>query len=184
MQQFNNFRAGDVPVSYMLQGMFQQLREEASPACVAGCAEPCVRNPPKGAVSLLLFTGSPHTPGSEWEQGRIPLGYGGGTWPWSLPATLLREWGQTPPCQGKWGRCLGAAKGHREHPAASPSCSHSSLSTLCPQSTTNTFHVEAEAVTSPAGAGAPEPSCQCVGPGTSLTLFAGRASAAHRGCRC
>lgn len=120
MQQFNNFRAGDVPVSYMLQGMFQQSLEEASPACVAGCAEPCVRNPPKGAVSLLLFRGSPHTPGSEWEQGRIPLGHGGGTWPWSLPATLLREWGQTPPCQGRVGPVPGGCQRAQRAPCCLP----------------------------------------------------------------
>lgn len=139
------------------------------------CAEPSVCNPPKGSQA-------PHTRGSEWEQGRTPAGHGGETLPRSLHSEGMGP--GTPPCQGRGGQCLGAAKGHREHPAASPCCSHLSLSTLCPQSTTNTFHMEAEAVTSPVGAGAPENSCQCVGPGTSLTLFAGRASAAHRGCRC
>lgn len=62
----------------------------------------------------------PHTPGSEWEQGRAPAGHGAGTWPWSLHCTCLREWGQTPPCQGRGGLVPGGCQGAHRAPCCLP----------------------------------------------------------------
>lgn len=131
MQQFSDFRAGDMrPFPTCSKGC-SSSHWKRRPSTGGWCAEPCVCNPPKRAVWLPLLPGSSHTPGSEWAQGRAPAGLGGGTLPWSLQPTCLREQGWTRPCQGGW--CLGAAKGHREHPAASPLAS-TFLSALCAHS--------------------------------------------------